>query len=97
MTGKGLNDAEALAVDGKSLRGIHGEQIPGVHLVSAFSHHTGVVVGQVSVEDGGGELGALRRLLEEVEVNGRVITGDAQFTQRRDCEEIVSKGGTTFS
>ena len=97
MSRHGLEDSEALAVDGKSLRGIHGEQIPGVHLVSAFSHQSGVVVGQQSVEDKGGELGALRHLFDEVDINGRVVTGDAQFTQRRDCETIVSKGGTISS
>ena len=97
MRQNGLNESEAIAVDGKSLGGIHGDRVPGVHLVSAFSHHSGVVVGQKSVEDKGGELGALRRLLEEVDISGRVVTGDAQFTQRRDCETIISKGGTTFS
>ena len=28
---QGLQDGEALAIDGKTLRGIHGEQLPGVH------------------------------------------------------------------
>ena len=97
MRQNGLDESEAVAVDGKNLGGIHGEQVPGVHLVYAFSHRSGVVVGQQSVEDKGGELGALRRLLDEVDIDGRVVTGDAQFTQRRDCETIVSKGGTTSS
>lgn len=37
---------EAIAVDGKALRGIHGDQIPGVRLVAAYTHELGVVVGQ---------------------------------------------------
>ncbi len=97
MKQNGLNETEAIAVDGKSLGGIHGEQVPGVHLVSVFSHQSGVVVGQQSVENKGGELGALRRLPEDMDISGRVVTGDAQFTQRRDCETIVSKGGTATS
>ena len=97
MRRNGLDESEAIAVDGKNLGGIHGERVPGVHLVSAFSHRSGVVVGQQSVQNKGGELGALRRLLDEVDIDGRVVTGDAQFTQRRDCESIVSKGGTTSS
>ena len=36
----------AIAVDGKSLRGIHGEQLPGVHLVAAYTHTAGLVLGQ---------------------------------------------------
>jgi len=35
-----------LAVDGKTLRGIHGEAVPGVHLVAAFMHGSGSVLGQ---------------------------------------------------
>ena len=97
MSQNGLDESEAIAVDGKSLGGIHGEQVPGVHLVSTFSHQSGVVVGQQSVGDKGGELSALRRLLKDVDISDRVVTGDAQFTQRRDCETIVSKGGTTTS
>ena len=85
MKQNGLNETEAIAVDGKSLGGIHGEQVPGVHLVSVFSHQSGVVVGQQSVENKGGELGALIRLPEDVDISGRVVPGDAQFTQRRDC------------
>lgn len=37
---------EAIAIDGKALRGIHGEELPGVRLVSAYSHEREVVVGQ---------------------------------------------------
>jgi hypothetical protein len=33
----------ALAIDGKTLRGIHGEAVPGVHLVAAYAHGRGVV------------------------------------------------------
>jgi len=37
---------QAIAVDGKSLRGIHGEKLPGVQLVAAYSHQAGIVLGQ---------------------------------------------------
>lgn len=37
---------EAIAIDGKALRVIHGDQIPGVRLVAAYTHELGVVVGQ---------------------------------------------------
>jgi hypothetical protein len=44
---------EAIALDGKALRGIHGqhgEQVPGVRLVAAYDVQTGLVLAQ-----GGGE------------------------------------------
>jgi len=34
------------ALDGKTLRGIHGEEVPGVQLVAAFVHGAGEVRGQ---------------------------------------------------
>jgi hypothetical protein len=37
---------EAIAIDGKSLRGIHGEELPGVHLVAAYAQKSGLVLGQ---------------------------------------------------
>ena len=37
---------EAIAIDGKALRGIHGEEAHGVRLVAAYSHHMGLVVSQ---------------------------------------------------
>ena len=37
---------EAIAVDGKALRGIHGDELPGVRLVAAYAHRSGLGVGQ---------------------------------------------------
>ena len=39
---RGLRDGEALAIDGKRLRGIHGRQLPGLHLVAAYAHQSGM-------------------------------------------------------
>lgn len=94
---RGLQAEEAVAVDGKTLRGIHGEHLPGVHLVAAYAHHAGTVVGQQAVGDKGSELGALPGLLGQLRLRGRVVTGDAHFAQRKLSQEIVVKGGTTFS
>ncbi len=37
---------EDIAIDGKSLRGIHGEELPGVHLVAAYAQRAGLVLAQ---------------------------------------------------
>ena len=41
---QGLPPGEALALDGKHLRGIHGAAVSGVHLVAAYAHRTGAVL-----------------------------------------------------
>jgi hypothetical protein len=43
---QGLPAGEAIAIDGKGLRGIHGEELPSVHLVAAYGQWTGIVLGQ---------------------------------------------------
>ena len=47
---------EALALDGKTLRSIHGEEIPDVHLVAAYAHQTRVVLAQAETVGNGHEL-----------------------------------------
>lgn len=37
---------EAIAIDGKALRGIHGEALPGVDLVAAYAPEAGLVLAQ---------------------------------------------------
>ena len=37
---------QAIALDGKVLRGIHGEEIPGVRLVTAYAHESGLALAQ---------------------------------------------------
>lgn len=40
-----------IAVDGKGLRGIHGEELPGVRLVAAYSDEAGLVLAQTGGTD----------------------------------------------
>ena len=43
----GLGDRwETIALDGKALRGIHGEELPGVRLVAAYADRAGRVLAQ---------------------------------------------------
>ena len=44
----------ALAVDGKALRGIHGEELPGVRLVAGHAHGSGLTAGQKGGQAGTG-------------------------------------------
>ena len=39
-------EAAVLVVDGKALRGLHGDELPGVRLVAAYAVDAGLVVGQ---------------------------------------------------
>jgi hypothetical protein len=89
---------DLLSIDGKTLRGIHGEEIPGVHLVAAYSPSAEAVLLQLGVaKKEESELSATQEVLEAIELEGKVVTGDALQTQRAICETIVAKGGRTGS
>jgi EAL domain-containing protein (putative c-di-GMP-specific phosphodiesterase class I) len=62
----GVASDEALALDGKTLRGIHGDAVPGVHLVGAYAHGAGAILAQVRSEGQGHEVAAAEQLLEAV-------------------------------
>jgi hypothetical protein len=89
----GIAPDEPLAVDGKTLRGIHGEEIPGAHLVSVYALRAGAVLAQVRAREKGAELPATKAALAQVDLEGHVVLGDALQTQREVCEQIVAKGG----
>jgi len=89
----GVQPIEAIALDGKTLRGIHGATTPGVHLVAAYAQTVGAVLGQVAAPGKGQELAAAKAVLTTLPVAGRVVTGDALLTQRAICEQIVARGG----
>jgi len=89
----GVQRVAALALDGKTLRGIHGDEVPGVHLVAAYAHGAGAVLGQVAAPGKGQELAAATMVLESVVLQERVVTADALLTQRAHCEQIVRRGG----
>ena len=95
LVARGLKKGEGIAVDGKTLRGIHGEEIPGVHLVSAFAHETGIVLDQEAAPGKGQELEAVKAILDRLDRQGHVVTGDALLAQKAVSRRIVEKGGTT--
>jgi len=43
-----------LVLDGKALRGIHGEELPGVRLVALYAPEAGLVLAQAGGQDTGG-------------------------------------------
>ena len=84
---------EALALDGKRLRGIHGDAVPGVHLVAAFAHRSGAVLGQAPSPGKGQELAAAKAVLGQVPLAGRLVTAAALLTQREVCDQVVGAAG----
>jgi len=94
---RGLKRGQGIAVDGKTLRGIHGEQMPGVHLIAACTHRSGVVLGQRAAAGAGRELEAVKAVLASLDLKGQIVTGDALLAQREICRTIRKRGASGCS
>jgi len=88
---------EAVAIDGKTLRGSLKQEANITHLLSAVSHKLGLTLAQCSVDfkdgDKTNEIGVMPEVLQNLVLEGRIITADAMHTQRETCETIVDGGG----
>ena len=70
-------DEDVVAVDGKTLRGAKDADGKQTHLMAAILHKEGVVISQVPVDKKTNEITRFRTLLDEVDIEGKVITADA--------------------
>lgn len=89
----GVAPGEALAVDGKAVRGVERAGVPGVYLVSVYAHAAETVIAQLRRAGKGHELTAARTLGGQRPVAGQVVTGDALLTDRTLCRQVVAAGG----
>jgi hypothetical protein len=86
---------EALAIDGKTLRGSKQQGALDVHLVSVLSHRLGLTLYQQAVSEKTNEIGVLPEVLAALVLEGRVVTMDAMLCQQKIAQQIVERGGTT--
>jgi hypothetical protein len=79
---------QAVAVDGKTLRGSghHGAQ---VHLLAVMDHTSRAVLGQADV-DATNEIARFRPLLDRLDLADTVVTADALHTQREHADWLVT-------
>jgi hypothetical protein len=88
-------EKEALAIDGKTLRGSAQQGALDVHLLSVLSQRLGLTLYQTAVSDKTNEIGAIQEVLTALVLEGRVVTMDALLCQRDVAKTIRAKGGTT--
>jgi hypothetical protein len=84
---------DTLALDGKTLRGSAGYQVPGVHLLAAYAPKVAGVLAQIRVDGKTNEHKAALELLGVLPLEGKVVTGDAMFCHKDTCEKVLEGGG----
>lgn len=82
---------EALAVDGKTLKGARDAAGKQVHLLAALAHHEKIVIAQRQVDTKSNEITAFRPLLEPLDLEGKVVTADAMHTQVDHANFLVGE------
>ena len=88
---------EALALDGKTVRGAAVLQPDGTrqvpHLLSVSGQRSGETLLQVRVDDKTNEIPAAQALLPYLPLRGRVVTADALHTQTAFAHGVLAQGG----
>ena len=74
---------QLVAIDGKSVRGSHDAGLGMVHLVSAWAHGAGLVLGQLRTAAKSNEITAIPELLDALDLRGTTVTID-RYGEYRD-------------
>jgi predicted transposase YbfD/YdcC len=82
---------QLVSIDGKSVRGSHDAGVGMVHLVSAWHHDAGLVLGQIRTAAKSNEITAIPELLDALDLRGTTVTIDAAGCQRAIAEKIIEK------
>ena len=87
-------DGEVLSIDGKALLGswISGRE-RGEYVLSVYDGQTQQVKVQEVIESKENEIMAAPKALERVNLAGKIVTGDAMYTQRAISEQILHARG----
>ena len=88
-----LEPSEAIAVDGKTLRGSKKQGADKYHLLAAISHSLGLPLMQVALSEKNNEITGMKDLLKRLICRGKILTMDAMHTQVDTAEKIVKGQG----
>lgn len=84
---------EGISIDGKTLRGSKKQGSTLSHLLSVVSHRLGLTLFQQAVDEKTNEIPVCLQVVQNLLVEGRVVTVDALLTQREIAQTIVDRKG----
>lgn len=82
---------DIVAIDGKTSRGSRDEHKnqKALHMVSALCHSYGLVLGQVKTDEKSNEITAIPELLDQLFLEGCIVTIDAMGAQKKIVHKVV--------
>ncbi|TWU29140.1 ISAs1 family transposase [Novipirellula artificiosorum] len=89
------SDPKQIAIDGKALRRSHDRSkgLGPLFLVSAWAVDAGVSLGQLATEEKTNEITAIPELIDQIEIEGSVVTIDAAGCQTAIADQIIKAKG----
>ena len=95
LVGAEKGSGTTISIDGKTMRRSHDRAagLGPLHLVSAWASEQGLALGQVATEEKSNEITAIPELLDQIDVQGAVVTIDAMGCQKEIAEKIVTEQG----
>jgi predicted transposase YbfD/YdcC len=82
---------QAIAIDGKTLRGSDKQGAILTHLLSVVSHQLGITLTQQPVAAKTNEIPIATQILQALDVSGKIVTTDALLTQKKFCQTLREK------
>jgi predicted transposase YbfD/YdcC len=80
-----------IAIDGKTACGSKDGATKALHMVSAFTSETKIILGQEKVSGKSNEITAIPKLLELLDIRGGLVTIDALGCQTKIADKIIEK------
>ena len=84
---------QLIAIDGKTLRGSAKSKEEQVHCLSAWASDAGLTLALEFVKKKSNEIPAIPLLLDQIDIDGQVVSFDAMGTQTAIASKIINKGG----
>ena len=90
---KGRAGIEIICIDGKAQRGTVLENGNCPDIVSAYSPSTGITLATEACHEKSNEIKAVPRLIDKIDLAGKILTADAMSMQKDIIDKIRKKGG----
>ena len=90
---KAEGDKEIICVDGKAERGTVLDNGRNPDIVSAYSYNTGITLATEACREKSNEIKAIPRLIDKINISGKIVTADAMSMQKCIIDRIRENGG----
>lgn len=84
---------EIICIDGKAERGTVLENGRNPDIVSAYSFNTGITLAAEACDEKSNEIKAVPRLIDKLDIAGKIVTADAMSMQKDIIDKIREKRG----